>query len=334
METARPGRRSVVKGFAKVTLATALAVQARPLLAGQTVPEAATLLVPGTENGDLARFAAQAAAALARGLVQAASLRVVALGGADGITAANRFATAIPADGRALLLLPGAAAQAHFIGDSRARFEPRDWPAVCGSLQPALLAGRGGLSESTPLRLALPGPASAETAALLVMELLGRRVQPVFTALPELAVSQGVADALVLCGPTAHRTAGLGVSPWFAFDGPDSARDPAFPALASLGEVLADHTRHEGLGAARAAGAALRTRALIVLPSLTSADSVSLWRGAAQRWAEEEPEALDFGARRVGGASAAALLATLCPPAQVALAYREWLARRFSWSAG
>jgi hypothetical protein len=335
METPHPGRRAVARGMIGGALAAALGGVARPLQAARAVPEAATLLVPGAETGEVARFATQTAAALARGLVQAAALRVVPVGGADGITAANRFAAATPADGRAmLLLLPGAAAQAHLVGDTRARFEPRNWPAICGSVQPALLAGRGQLNDTAPLRLALPGPGAPETAALMVLELLGRRVQPVFTAQPEAALAQGAADALVLCGPMAHRATALGVSPWFAFDGPEAARDPALPQLPGLGELLADHGRHEGVVAARAAGAALRTRALLVLPPLTAADSVALWRGAGQRWAEGEPDALDGGARRIGGAGAAALLATLCPAPEVALTYREWLARRLSWRAG
>lgn len=333
MKAPHPGRRSAARWAVQGAIAAALGLTARPLYASGAVPEAATLLVPGSDTGEVARFAAHTAAALARGLVQASALRVVSVGGADGITAANRFATATPADGQALLLLPGAAAQAHLVGDSRARFEPRQWPAVGGSLQPALLAGRGQLSEATPLRLALPGPGAAETACLLVLELLGRGVQPVFTSQPETAVLQGTADALVICGPTVHRTAAFGLSPWFVFDGPDAARDPALPGVPSLGELLSNHARQEDVMAARAAGAALRARALLVLPPLTSADAVSLWRSTAQRWAESEPDALDGGARRVGGAGAAALLATLCPPPEIALAYREWLARRLSWRA-
>lgn len=331
MNTSHPTRRAIARALTRAAAAVALAGPARPLLAASPVPEAATLLVPGAENGENARFAGQAAAALARGLVQASALRVVAVGGADGITAANRFASSTPADGRALLLLPGAAAQAHFVGDSRARFEPRHWPAVCGSLQPAILAGQGALADKTLLRVALPGPGAAETAALLVLDMLGRSFQPVFTAQPELALAQGAADAIVICGQAVHRTGALGVSAWFSFDGPDAARDPSLPDLPSLGEMLIGRVRAEGVVAARACGGALRARALLVLPTLTSADTVALWRGAAQRWAEEEPGALEGVARRVGGTGAAALLATLCPPPEVAIAYREWLLRRLSW---
>ena len=76
----------------RLLAASALAAFAWPGAKGRAqVPEAATLLAPGPEDGAAARLASRAAAALARGLVQASALRVSALGGPDGITAANRF---------------------------------------------------------------------------------------------------------------------------------------------------------------------------------------------------------------------------------------------------
>jgi hypothetical protein len=321
----------VAQGSAGLAL---LSLGARPALAGTGVPEAALLLAPGPEDGPSARFAHEAAAALARGLVQAAALRVTVLGGPDGVTAANRFAASTPADGRALLLLPGLAALAHLLGDSRARFEPRHWPAVCGSLQAVALAGRGALADAAPLRLALPAPGVPEAAGLLALDLIGRRTVPVFAASPEAAVAGGAADAMVLAGPALARAGTLGLTPWFSFDGSAGARDPAMPELPCLADVLHDPPQNELVEAARAAAAALRTRALLVLPSLTSANAVALWRGAAQRWAEGEVAAPDPGTRRVGAAEAAATLATLCPSPAVALAYREWVLRRLSWRAG
>jgi hypothetical protein len=77
----------------------------------------------------------------------------------------------------------------------------------------------------------------------------------------------------------------------------------------------------------------MRTRGLVVLPPLTSADVVALWRAAAQRWAEEEPTPLEAGARRIAAAEATVLSSTLCAPADIAVAYREWLQRRLNWRA-
>jgi hypothetical protein len=310
---------------------------ARPLHAVAPVPEAATLVCPGPEDGGIARFAARAANGLARGLVQASALRVSITGGPDGITAANRFAASTSADGRLLLLLPGLAGHALLVGDSRARFEPRHWPALAASLLPAVVAGRGALSGTAPLRLALSGPGAPEAGALLALDLLGRRTVPVFLpagVTAEAALRAGAADTVVLTG--GRVTAGaaeLGLQPWFAFDGAPGTREPGAAEVPAFGELLADPARPEMAAALRAAGAALRLRGALVLPALTSADSVALWRGAARRWTEEEPETAEAGIRPVGPEEAALTLATLCPPPQVALAYREWLLRRLNWQA-
>lgn len=309
----------------------------QPVRAATAVPEAATLIAPGPEEGCAARFAAQAARGLARGLAQAASLRVNVLGGADGITAANRFAASTPADGRLLLAFPGIAAHALLVGDSRARFEPRHWPAVAGSLSPAFLAGRGTLRGTQPVRIALPGPAAPETASLLALDLLGRNATPVFVPAgiaPMAALRAGSADALVLSGPGALAQAGaLGLLPWFALEGSNGAREQQErPEVPALGELVAAAPRRDLLAAMRAAGAAMQACALLVLPALTSADVVALWRDAARRWTEEasDPEA---GMTRVGPAEAAGVLAMLCPPPEAALGYRDWLARRLGFQA-
>jgi hypothetical protein len=97
--------------------------------------------------------------------------------------------------------------------------------------------------------------------------------------------------------------------------------------------VLPDPGRPELVAAVRAAGTGLRLRGALVLPALTSSDSVALWRGAARRWTEEEPEA-EPGTRGVGPVAAAELLATLCPANEAAAAYRDWLHRRLSFQTG
>ncbi|HEV7264564.1 MAG TPA: hypothetical protein VGN83_06575 [Falsiroseomonas sp.] len=308
-----------------------------PLRAATVVPEAALLIAPGPQDGPTARFAADAVRGLARGLVQAAALRVAVVGGPDGITAANRFATSAPAEHPLLLLLlPGLAAQAQLVGDPRARFEPRRWPAVAGSLQPAILAGRRAPGRQ-PLRLATPSPAAPETAALLALEALGIAGSAVPLAAgtsAEAAVAAGAADAAVLTGPgLTERAAALGLTPWFVFDGPAGTRDPALPDLPTLGEVLPDPAAPDLVSAIRAAGAALRIRGLVVLPALTASDSVAMWRGAARRWVEAEPDMAAPGTRLLGPEPTADALVTLCPRPEVTLAYREWLHQRLGWQA-
>jgi hypothetical protein len=72
-----------------------------------------------------------------------------------------------------------------------------------------------------------------------------------------------------------------------------------------------------------------------VLPALTPADPVALWRGAAARWLEDEARpAAAAGTRALSGAEAAPLLlAALAPPPEAVLAYRDWLSQRLNWRA-
>lgn len=333
--------RATRRGVLGVALASA---GTRRLAAATTVPEAATLLAPGPEQGGAARFAERAARGLGRSLPQAAAVRVQVVGGPDGITAANRFATATAADQALLLLLPGLAAQALLVGDSRARFEPRRWPALAGNLQAAIVAGRGALGGAgrgalgQPARLAASGPAGPDMAALLALDLLGVAAAPMLPpagSTAEAAIAARQADALVLTGAAPlERAAALGLTPWFSLDGTAAAREPDLAEVPSLGDLLADPAHPMLLAACHAAGAALRVRGVLVLQAMTPSDSVALWRGAARRWVEAEPEAPEPGTRRVAGDAATAALAALCPPPQVALAYREWLQRRLGWQAG
>lgn len=342
MGTIRPTRRAACR----LISATALAGLAWPGVAQATnslVPEAVTMLAPGPDGGMAEQLATRAAGALARGLVRAAALRVAVLGGPDGITAANRFASATLRDGPVLLLLPGYAVQAQLVGDTRARYEPRHWPGICGSVQPCLLALRPDAPLNAPLRIAVPSASAPEAAALLALDLLGRANVPVFCppadatlrhVSTEAAVSQAAADGLVLAGTgAAARAAELGLIPVFAFDGAGQARDPSLPNVPTLGEVLPDPAQPELLAAVRAAAAALRGRALLVLPALTPADVVALWRGAARTWPEEAPDAPEAGTRRIGPGETTLLLGTLCPPPDVALAYRLWLLRRLNFQS-
>src|SRR4051794_27660686 len=110
-----------------------MAAAARPGPARAMLPAVATLLVPGPEDGGFARFAERLGTSLARGATTAITLRNTVLGGPDGVTAANRFATEGAPDGRMLLVLPGLAALARMVGDPRARFDAAGWLPVCAA---------------------------------------------------------------------------------------------------------------------------------------------------------------------------------------------------------
>lgn len=305
----------------------------------------ARLLVPGPEDGALALWAQRLAGQLGRAVAAAgAALRLDAevLGGPDGVTAANRFATAAHPDGRTLLLLPGAACQARLVGETRARFDPAGWLPVCAAETPVILAARGplpaGPGTAPPLRLALAAPDHPSAAALLALDLLGIAAQPVLGIPPEqaeAALAQGAADALVLRGRDAPaRATALGLLPWFALRQAAAPEAAPVPSLAALAPPLAPRTL---LGAVESAGAAAHLAAAVLLPALTPADMVALWRGAALRWVEEETRAAGgqaASASPLPGPDAAALVAAIAPPADVMQAYRDWLRQRLGWRAG
>jgi hypothetical protein len=299
--------------------------------------DAATLLIPGPEGGSAALWAARVATGLARGLPHAIALHPVALGGPDGVTAANRFATQEAGDGRLLLVLPGLAAHARLIGESRARYAMEGWLPLCVSWQGAILAGRGPMpapDPARPLRLALPGPEAPEAAALLALDLAGHPATPVFglhAIAAEQALARGEVDAIVISAPSPLRHAArIGATPWRELDTP-GRRDTNLSPMAD-GILRAEPAR---IAATQAGFAGLRLRAALVLPALTSADVVSIWRRAALRWQEDEAkESPDSTAPALVGAEARTAMAALFPPPDGVLAYREWLLRRLSWQAG
>lgn len=331
------------------------------------LPAAAVLLAPGPEDSSQGRWAASFAAALGRRTApQPTRLEPQPLGGADGVTAANRFATSAAPDGRTLLAMAGAAAHARMIGDGRARYEPSAWLPVCGLVQPTALLVRAPAvaahlvavrraenAAPAPLRLGLPGPEAPEAAALLALELLGVRAQPVFGmdgTVAEPALAEGRVDAILAGGPNlAARARAIGAEPWFAVARPEAGphaaarRDPALPGVPSLAERIAFRVAAgvaspaaEMVLAADAGLAAARMHAAIVLPALTPADLVALWRHAATRLAEElledgAPEAETACPLLPGTEAAAAYAAACAVPEPVVQAYRGWLARRLDW---
>lgn len=321
--------------IARRALPGLLALLAARPAGAQRLADSATLLLPGPEGSPTALWAARVANALTRGLPHAVALHSIAIGGPDGVTAANRFATTEGAEGRTLLVLPGAAAHARLIGESRARYPVEGWLPLCAAWQGAVLAGRVPLASTTgrPIRLALPGPEAPETAALLGLDLAQRAAVPVFglgALAAEQALVRGEVDAIVLSGPAPlQQAARLGASVWCELDTPGRRDHPELPALSAAIPA----TAVAQVAAAQAGIAALRLRAAVVLPALTSADQVAVWRRAALRWQEEEareaPETM-----ALVGAEARTAMAALFPPPEGVLAYREWLLRRLSWQAG
>lgn len=343
MPAPAPSRRALLglAGAAALPAAVGLA----PRRARAVLPGMASLLVPGPEDGGLARWARRLAEALVRGATVAVTLEQVVLGGPDGVTAANRFATVAGPDGRTLLVLTGAAVQARLVGEKRAHFDPAGWLPVCAVQALALVAGRRPMppaGRNAPLRLGLGASDAAGMAALFGLDLLGFAVTPVPGLGPqqaEGALLQGAVDAIVLAGADASaRLAALRALPWCSLDPLAAERDGGMrdPSAADAPALLAlaAGTPAPQFAALRAACAAATTAAAVVLPALTPANLVALWRAAAQRWLEEEARIAPAGLRLCSGVEAAPLLAGLAPGPEALLAYREWLLRRAQRKAG
>ncbi len=316
--------------LAGLPLAWAGGARAQALL-----PGSASLLVPGPEGGEHARWAERLAQAIAAGAPTAVQVRADVLGGADGVTAANRFATEAAPDGRSLLVLAGGAAQARLAGDSRAKFDNAGWLPVCASLGCAVVVGRGprpAAPGAGPISVAVGGPEGSGAAALLALDLLGLAAVPLAGNAAQ-HWRDGRAGALLLSGPAVPaRLAALGAEPWFVLDAAPGERDPAMPDLPALADLVTAQAPAL-LAACRAAGAAARLLAGLVLPALTPADQVALWRNAVQRWLEDEARSGGANGLPVPGAEAAAVMAVMSPGPAAVLAYREWLLRRLGWQA-
>ncbi|HEY4252813.1 MAG TPA: hypothetical protein VGM87_16500 [Roseomonas sp.] len=322
----------------------ALGVSRRGLLAGAglglalparaMVPDAALMMAPGPEDAAGFRWLQRLGAGLGRGLPQATAMRVQALGGPDGVTAANRFATEAEPDGRNLLAFAPGAAQARLIGDARAKYDCGTWLAVCGGIQAAALLVRRQLAPGAALRVAMIGPEAPEAAALLALDLLGRTVTPVLAPLPEAAFATGAADAFIASGPgLAARARALDAEILFAAEPGAGGRDPLLPEVPILPELRADLPAAP-LPALRAALTACRLRALLVLPALTPSDAVAAFRQAAQHWQEESGrEGMEEAIRLIGPAEGARIQAQLTVSAEACAGYRDWLRRRTGWRA-
>lgn len=317
-------RRAILAGVIPLAAARAGAAWA-------SNPEAASLLVPGPEASAHFRWLQRLGAGLGRALPQATALRVLALGGPDGVTAANRFATVAIPDGQHLLALAGGAAQARLLGDSRARYDPSPWLAVCAAVQPAALVVRAGLPGGAPVRLAISGPEAPAAAALLALDLIGIAAVPVVAAVPETAYRDGAADAFFANGPGLAALAhGLGATLAFAAEAPEGGRDPGLPETPTAFD-LKPEIAPLARGALRAGLAACRLRALVVLPGLTPADTLAAFRAAAGRIVDEAGEEQP---RPLPAAAAVQLQAQLFPAPEAAAHYRDWLFRRLGWRAG
>ncbi len=275
---------------------------------------------------------------LGRALPPGTPLRKDLVGGVDGVTGANQFEARIVPDGGTALLLPGSAAMAWLVGDPRARFDVGQWVPALAGVTPGLVMSRLPLPAhgGAPLRVAASGPTGPELPALLALDLLGAAWVPVFgltDACGDDALAAGQVDAVCLHGrrvaELAQTMAAAGAAPAVLLrqrrrGGAAPAR-PGLPGDAGRQRVAGGAAGDAPLRTAwRATAAASELEVALVLPQLTPAAMVALWRRACAQAIGSERGA-GAGERGRGAAAAARRRR---PPAP----WPCWPTRRRSWS--
>ncbi|HME25489.1 MAG TPA: hypothetical protein VKI44_29850 [Acetobacteraceae bacterium] len=352
----RTGRRSLLAMLTSLPAAmrAGTLLAAPPPTVAAPFSETPRLLVAGPADGALNRWADALLPALEQSLPPDTAIRRIEIGSADGVTGANQFEARGAPDGQTVLLVPGQAALAWLVGDPRAQFDVGHWVPVMAGASPGIVVGRPTvLTPDGRARVAAAGPASFDLAALLGIHLLGARMEPVFGLLePDAARSafaQGAVDAVLLRG---HRVpeqftalAAAGAQPLFtlgAFDaGGRAARDPSFPEVPHFAELFAWRTGNKPndplFEAWCAAAAAAQLAFGLVLPQLTPAAMVSLWRRAgvdAVAVPGVQATAATVNVRPLTGPTAAANTAVIAVGAPALQELRGWLASRLNWHPG
>lgn len=326
-------RRGLFAGFAAAGLGAA----------PQPFPNGVRLLVAGPDNGAVDAWAGWLAGPLARALSPGMTLRKDVVGGVDGVTAANQFDTRIEPDGATALLLPGSAAMAWLVGDPRAQFDAAHWVPALAAVTPAVVVSRvpaNDIASGAAIRVAASSPAGPDLPALLALELMRAKWMPVFgldQAAAFAAMNNGTVDVVCLGGRSVADGLRLlpDAAPLFSFGSIDPSgvrqRDPDFAAI-PMAETLFRDSNPRLRAAWAATAAAAQLDMTLVLPQLTPASMVALWRLAcAQVVPAIQPQAAAAGVRPVPPpAATAATSAVLADPA-VLLALREWLGVRLNY---
>ena len=321
---ATPTRRLVLSGLALSVAGPQAAWSAAP--GGE--PE---LLVAGPPHGRLDSWSAVLAPAIGRGMPGRGALLPRNVGGIDGVTGANQFDARVEPDGSTALLIPGTAALCWLTGEPRARFDFSLWIPLWAGMGSAVLVSREPLSNGGGVRLRASGPTGINVPALLALDLLGVTA----TVTPPDA-----ADATVLQGPdlvpALRRAAGLGMRPVMTFGmlGSEGSmlRDAAFPTVPTAFELVGERAPEDMLHALRAAAVAVQLDAVLMLPALTPAASVSVWRSACNAMQSDsavQEAAAQLGASCVYPDAVSSYTARVSGSRNSLLALREWLATRY-----
>ena len=256
-------------------------------------------------------------------------------------------------DGSTALLVPGTAALAWLAGDPRAQFDAAHWVPVMAGATPGVVVGRVGLrtfAAGQTLRIAAASAGGADMTALLALDLLGVQAVPVLGGGDESAAAEALAqhavDAVFLHGARVpqrvNRLVASGARPLFTLGDLDETgamvRDPMFPEVSHVTEMFRDLRGGPPAGplldAWRATAAAAQLEFGLVLPQLTPAGRVALWRrAAAQAAASPEVRAacVADAIRPLATPRATAFTSGIATNAEALLELRRWLAARYNW---
>jgi hypothetical protein len=250
------------------------------------------LTIAGPDNGALDTWAQILSDPLKQFLPSGAPFQLRTAGGLDGITGANQFEAEAHPDGTSLLLAPGTAALGWLLGEPRVQFDMGRWVPLLSGFCPMAIAGRVAASDLKPgqrLRIGISSPNGPEIAAVLGLNQLGLSLVPV----PDLvdypltlaAFAQDAVDLILLRGP--HILSGLAVSgaqPVCVLGSPDASgqlsRDPTLPEWPHLGELMGGLPDEPLTTGWQATALAAQLSFALVLPQLTPAAIVALWRRA------------------------------------------------------
>jgi hypothetical protein len=353
LDQPQSGRRSLLAALSGlvVGLREERSLAAPPPTAGAPFSENPKLLVAGPPDGTLNRWADALLPALEQSLPPDTSIRRVEIGSTDGVTGANQFEARGAPDGHTVLLTPGFAALAWMVGDPRAQFDVGGWVPVMAGTSAAIVVGRPpALAAQGRARVAAAGPASCDLAALLGVHLLGVPFEPVFGLIEPSAAQgafvQGAVDVVLLRGlrvpEQSAALASAGAQPLFSLGALDESglllRDPAFPDVPHFAELYAARLGSAPSGPLydgwRACAAAARLEFGLVLPQLTPASMVALWRRAGADAAASlgvRATAAAVEVRPLAGPAATVNTAAVAARAPALRELRTWLASRFNW---
>ena len=219
---------------------------------------------------------------------------------------------------------------------------------MIAGIAPCVVCAPTGFPTNNRIRVGMSGPVGPDLAALLGLELAGFATTPVFGVLDQASAAQALAsraaDAVLLRGAALAANlaplAQIGITPLFTLGAVAGAqgeqgRDPLLPDIPSLPEFAAARGQTIPpplLAAWRGTAAAAQTEYALVLPQLTPAALVALWRQAGTNAAQAAELHDETGrTRSVGTPAAQALTQALAPDVAGITALRTWLATRLNW---